>query len=114
MPQAPLQHTAGLRETLRLANTENAHSIASQLGSRIAQISSATQDDPSVREMLVKVRKTSIDLLEALSRRKNEEAARQDAFAALDELEIELARLNELGRAAHREGAGAVGPALRR
>ncbi|MBM0207467.1 hypothetical protein JNW90_34195 [Micromonospora sp. STR1s_5] len=114
MPEEPFQHTAGLRETLRLANSENARLVASQLGSRIAQISSATQDDPPVREMLVRVRKTSIDLLEALSRRRNEEAVRQDAFAALDELETELARLNELGRALHGGRAGALGPALRR
>jgi hypothetical protein len=55
---------------LRLANAENARTIAGQIGSRIAQISSETQDDPSVRDTLVEVRKAAFDVPEVLTRRR--------------------------------------------
>ncbi len=96
VPHSDNEHVEGLKEILLLADSENARTLVKALGSRIAQISSVTQDAPGVRAALVAVRKTSIDLFEESIRRKEVEAAREAAFGALEVLEGELARWREL------------------
>ena len=84
------EHVQALRDALHNANRENTRPTAALLGSAIARISWATQDDPQVRLALAVMRTASLELLEELTRNKEPEKARQAAFQALDALAVRL------------------------
>jgi hypothetical protein len=56
MFQSSAAHVEALRDALQNANRENTHPTAALLGSAIARISWATQDEPQVRLALAVMR----------------------------------------------------------
>jgi hypothetical protein len=82
----------GLREALRIADGTNSRDLAGTIGGRIAQLTWLTQNDASVRLAIDRFRDASVQLFEALARRKAFHESRGTAFDSLDALELQLAR----------------------
>lgn len=80
------EHRDALRKALQRADRDNTRQTAALLGSAIAGITWATQDDPEIRAALEIARTAGLELLEELTRNKNPEAARTAAFKAFDAL----------------------------